>query len=396
MAKRTRIFARITKVDASTREVWGQAVAEVADKSGEIFDYAGSRPLFDQWSAGFEKSTDGKSLGNLRAMHGKVAAGKLIAYQPDDAEKVIDIGTKVVDDAEWLKVEEGVYTGFSIGGEYVKRWKDPNDPTLTRYIANPVEISLVDNPCVPTATFSMVKADGVIEERAFQSPELTVHGIVAKGLWSVSRLADLLQSIQYLGEDTAWEATYEGDGSGVPAQLRAWLADGVTILTAMVAEEGAEAVSAIDASAPIVVDVVELAATGDLGKAADSSPNVPNDDDERIATIIAKVLRESDLSAPTLQKSIDAAVEKATTAMREQLEAATAANAALQKRVDELAAQPATPKGVVRAAGVTKAQDGAPANNDPPAAAANAPMDAMKDALSRPIVLPPGMQLRDA
>jgi hypothetical protein len=45
-----------------------------------------------------------------------VAAGKVIAYQPDDAAKAIDIGTKIVDDAEWEKVEEGVYTGFSIGG----------------------------------------------------------------------------------------------------------------------------------------------------------------------------------------------------------------------------------------------------------------------------------------
>lgn len=160
-----KLFLPIGKVDVERREVWGQAVAEVADKAQEIFDYATSLPLFRDWSAEFEKTTDGKSLGNIRAMHGKVAAGKVIAFQPDDARKVIDIGTKIVDDGEWAKVIEGVYTGFSIGGSYVKRWKDGD---LTRYTAAPSEISLVDNPCVPTATFAMVKADGTSESKPFQ------------------------------------------------------------------------------------------------------------------------------------------------------------------------------------------------------------------------------------
>jgi hypothetical protein len=64
------------------------------------------------------------SLGNIRAMHGKVAAGKAIAIDFNDAEKAIDIGTKIVDDNEWQKCLEGVYTGFSIGGDYIKKWKD--------------------------------------------------------------------------------------------------------------------------------------------------------------------------------------------------------------------------------------------------------------------------------
>jgi hypothetical protein len=58
--------------------------------------------------------------------------------------------------------------GFSIGGSYEKKWKDSADATKTRYTAAPAEISLVDNPCVPTATFSMVKADGSSEAKPFQ------------------------------------------------------------------------------------------------------------------------------------------------------------------------------------------------------------------------------------
>lgn len=185
-----RIFAPITKIDVEKREVWGQAVAEVRDRADEIFDYESSKPLFDQWSGDIEKATDGKSLGNIRAMHGSVAAGKVIAYQPDDATKLIDIGTKIVDDDEWKKVEEGVYTGFSIGGKYVKRWKDADDPTLTRYTANPFEISLVDYPCVPTATFSMVKAAGAVEQLALR-PYGVLKTVLAKGGLTVGDLLTL-------------------------------------------------------------------------------------------------------------------------------------------------------------------------------------------------------------
>ena len=75
------------------------------------------------------------------------------------------MAAKIVDDDEWRKVQEGVYTGFSQGGRYVKRWPDP-DTGLVRYTAEPHEISLVDLPCVPDATFDVVK-DGVAEKRAF-------------------------------------------------------------------------------------------------------------------------------------------------------------------------------------------------------------------------------------
>ncbi|HLY36164.1 MAG TPA: DUF6582 domain-containing protein [Candidatus Limnocylindria bacterium] len=166
-----RLFVPITKVDVAKREVWGRAADETPDKDREVFDYASSKPHFEAWSGEIAKASDGKSLGNLRAMHQKIAAGKVIALNLDDAAKAVEIGTKVVDDAEWAKVEEGVYTGFSVGGGYAKRWTDPADAGLTRYTAVPSEISLADNPCNPAARFSLVKADGTAEERAFKVAE---------------------------------------------------------------------------------------------------------------------------------------------------------------------------------------------------------------------------------
>jgi hypothetical protein len=159
-----KLFIPLTKIDAAKRLVYGVATAEKPDVVGEVCDYESTKPLYQKWSEGFSKATDGKSLGNLRVMHGPVAAGKVTELAFNDDAKQIEICAKVVDDAEWTKVEEGVYTGFSQGGRYLKRWKAGGH---TRYTAEPIEISLVDNPCLPEATFSVIKTDGSTELRKF-------------------------------------------------------------------------------------------------------------------------------------------------------------------------------------------------------------------------------------
>jgi hypothetical protein len=159
------LFLPLAKVDLDQRLVTGVATAETPDRAGEIFDYASSKPYFEQWSADALAASGGKSFGAVRAMHAPIAAGKLTDIAFDDDAKRITVAAKIVDDDEWRKVQEGVYTGFSQGGRYVKRWPDP-DTGLVRYTADPHEISLVDLPCVPDATFDVVK-DGVAEKRAF-------------------------------------------------------------------------------------------------------------------------------------------------------------------------------------------------------------------------------------
>ena len=159
------LFLPLMKVDLDQRLVAGVATAETPDRSGEICDYASSKPYFEKWSTEALEASGGKSLGAVRAMHGRVAAGKLTGIEFDDDARRIVVVAKVVDDDEWRKVTEGVYTGFSQGGRYVRRWPDP-ESSLVRYTAEPREISLVDLPCLPDPTFEVVKG-GVVEKRAF-------------------------------------------------------------------------------------------------------------------------------------------------------------------------------------------------------------------------------------
>jgi hypothetical protein len=159
------LFARITKVDEASRIVEGVIADETPDKAGEVFDYAKSKPNFEKWSTDIAKATGGKSLGNVRVMHGNTVAGVTKELNFDDAAKAIVVKAHIADDNEWNKVQAGCYTGFSIGGRYGSKWDDGD---LKRYEAIPSEYSLVDMPCNPAAQFTVIKADGSAELRKFE------------------------------------------------------------------------------------------------------------------------------------------------------------------------------------------------------------------------------------
>lgn len=169
------LFARIYKVDEEKRLVFGRVTAEEVDRADEVFDYEGSKPYFEQWSKEQHEASGGKSYGNVRAMHGATAAG--IVSEPlkfDDAAKTIDAVSHIVDDDEWKKVISGTYTGYSLGGKYMDRQAEKmGGKDIVRYKAMPSEISLVDRPCVPSATFfDMVKADGSVVHVDFAKTEV--------------------------------------------------------------------------------------------------------------------------------------------------------------------------------------------------------------------------------
>ncbi len=187
-----RVFVPITKIDEEQRLVYGVLAEEAVDKSGEIFDYESSKPNVAKWSDSFKSATAATgqepSAGNLRVMHGGKAAGKFVSVEFDDATKTVPVCAKVVDDDEWAKTREGVYTGFSIGGGYAKRWKDEATGKV-RYTASLAEGSLVDNPCMYGATFTAIKAEGAEELRKFHEGETATLIKLPSGThdWAVTR-----------------------------------------------------------------------------------------------------------------------------------------------------------------------------------------------------------------
>ena len=163
MNKPLHVTIPISKIDEDQRMVYGYATVEEIDAHGEIIGYEASKKAFGAW------------IGNIRDMHQDIAVGKNMETEFDDAAKGVWIGAKISesDDGEqaWIKVKEGVYSGFSIGGKIndaeVRQMdvggKRKGVTVITDYDLG--EVSLVDNPACPSAIFQMVKSvDGHLEQ----------------------------------------------------------------------------------------------------------------------------------------------------------------------------------------------------------------------------------------
>jgi hypothetical protein len=339
------LFLPLAKVDLDRRLVTGVATAETPDRSGEIFDYASSKPYFEKWSAEAAAATGGKSFGAVRAMHTPIAAGKLTDIAFDDNTKRITVVAKIVDDDEWRKVQEGVYTGFSQGGRYVKRWADP-ESGLTRYTADPHEISLVDLPCVRDATFDVVK-DGVVEKRSFASrpPEANDSTDADVDAGDEDLDADKREFSAAQREKDAKEGVAMPDGS-YPIRSTKDVANAVRDCS----RSGEKA----DVKAHIIARAKAIGADGALPDAwtelADKAAGASNSPGMALPPdALAKVLT---YAASKLDR---ATAENAR--LRKALEDLTPALTAMTKRIAALEAQPLPAKAALRS--VTKTADGA-------------------------------------
>src|SRR3954466_4279603 len=135
-------FCKIEKQDDGTLYVEGIASSEAVDSDGDIIKSAAMSAALPDYM----------KFGALREMHQAIAAGKTLSATVD-SDGVTHIAAKVVDPVAIKKVEEGVYSGFSIGGRVTKREKNIIEALKL------VEISLVDRPANPDAVISLFKAD---------------------------------------------------------------------------------------------------------------------------------------------------------------------------------------------------------------------------------------------
>lgn len=327
-----KIYADITKMDEEKRLVYGYASTETLDAQGERVSKAAIEGALDEYMR----------FANIREMHQLSAVG--VAQEATLDDKGLYVIGKVVDDAAWRKVKEGVYKGFSIGGKKLAKVDD----TVTQLKLT--EISLVDRPANPETVFTMYKSA--------DPPEMQ------KGMGSVSMLSNILDALNDLRNSTEWESEAEGDNSAVPAKLKDAV-DGLSaILQEMVAEETAELT--FDGETPggdVAVAMAEK--TGDIAKAGarnskDDMAKIQTIHDHAMAlgadckgaakaVVSENLLKISTPSGDDLQKALDA--------QEAELKKVSGENADLRKRVAELEAQPAPAKGALKDVAVNKTED---------------------------------------
>ncbi|HWR15157.1 MAG TPA: XkdF-like putative serine protease domain-containing protein [Terriglobales bacterium] len=426
------LFIPIRKVDAEQRLVYGVLAAETPDLSGEILDYESSKAAFQEWSEGISKVTDGKSKGNLRVMHNPKVAGKFTQLEFNDDAKQVEVVAKIEADDEWKLVETGCYTGFSIGAKAAWRKKDEANPKLVRYaVGKMIEGSIVDLPCIPTATFEYIKA-GVPEIRKFTASENSNSSVskpyevtvmpdfktqfksvlpllekigtadrmvgftqktaqsagIRKSLWDVSDLACCLMTINWIRQNLKFEAEIEGDGSAVPEQLRTWLDEGSEILQALVAEETAE----LTADAPSQAEgMMTMAAEPEVTKTdvkpEEATNKAAEPEVEKTEQVEAPAQTDVEKSVEALvQKKFNEAVSGLKTEMDEQKAALTSLVDSVKTIADALTVLKATPAPVKGVITVTKAEDNGAPKAEAPKDAASAFKMALAPEKAMPVI----------
>lgn len=165
----------ISKVNKDKRIVSGWATTTVVDKQGDIVNADASVKAFE----GFR--------GNVREQHTPLAVGKVVSFKQDryydkSTNKFYDgiyVDVYVSKGAEdtWHKVNEGILTGFSIGGsindsEQVYN-KEMDAPIRVIKDYDLYELSLVDNPANPASNIVSVQkfnaSDSLIEKNYLEN-----------------------------------------------------------------------------------------------------------------------------------------------------------------------------------------------------------------------------------
>lgn len=311
----------IAKVDAETRTVKGIASQECVDAHGQIVDY----PTLKACLPGYKN--------NIREMHQPKAVGKAIALECDDTAKALIVESYISKGAEdtWTKVQEGILTSYSIGGiGDIVIGKNADGKTESRIFLSALnEISLVDVPACPTATFEIVKlVDGQPTDVSPGDPDLADTAVVTKAaairkrLWEgydIERALAVLALLQSIVDSEIGDLIYGDEGAGDPeaaAQVDT-LRLCAELMFDFVMSEFASQFTALDAR---MAAIGKLA--GPVGEALTKALADPN---------VTKALRKIDKSLA--QKMHDNCVNLG-----------AACGAPMEKTIDTPAATPAAPE----------------------------------------------------
>lgn len=173
MENKLSFFVPINKLDEEQRMVYGIATCSKLDNQNEIVDYSATKEALKDYS----------NWRNIREMHKPSAVGIAPVLELRDNSQELYIGAKIIDDQAWAKCKEGVYKGFSIGGEVLNRTLEMDKASgkavnrVTKYMLN--EISVVDRPANPACKFQTVKRDSSIHVITIEDDPLKSESVKA-------------------------------------------------------------------------------------------------------------------------------------------------------------------------------------------------------------------------
>ena len=218
------LFFEIQNADEGRRIVTGISETGEPNQNGLRLDYKTSKPLLQAWSDSISKKTSGASKGILRVMHRLETVGKIVELGFEDEKRTIRVSVHVSDDATWSKIVSGEYTGFSW------RWRTVGMPWANEeatktygrpiydYTGKPVELSIVDSPCVPGSDFLTIQNADFPEEEFTMSAQTELD--IQNGAYTASRLGEAVETLKYISGAIDAEEKKEGDSEEIPDELK--------------------------------------------------------------------------------------------------------------------------------------------------------------------------------
>ena len=315
-----KLYAEIAKMEAQddgTVKVWGYASSEAVDSDGEVIAAEAMKAAIPDYM----------KFGAVREMHGSNAAGTAIEINVEDDGRTF-FGAHIVDPVAVTKVKTGVYKGFSIGGSVtardelnksqitglklteislVDRPANP-DAVFTCFKADkpkdgeetadkddePAEKSAEEEGDKPkdgdkepeaenkdgkddkdddkkdeaekSASVNLSESEIAILKAVLAKAEKPKDEPVAKSMWQVKSLADVLMSLKWLIEDAA----YDNIDETVIAQIKESAASLAESLKALTVSEADKLVDGLAAKADKSDDLAKAESVDELAKAQDA------------------------------------------------------------------------------------------------------------------------------
>lgn len=316
-----KLYAEIAKMEAQddgTVKVWGYASSEAVDSDGEIIAAEAMKAAIPDYM----------KFGAVREMHGSNAAGTAIEINVEDDGRTF-FGAHIVDPVAVTKVKTGVYKGFSIGGSVtardelnksqitglklteislVDRPANP-DAVFTCYKADkpkdeeeadkdeddkPSDKSAEAEDDKPkdgdkkpeaedkddkddkeddkkdeaekSASVNLSESEIAILKAVLAKAEKPKDEPVAKSMWQVKSLADVLMSLKWLIEDAA----YDNIDEAVIAQIKESAGSLAESLKALTVSEADKLVDGLAAKADKSDDLAKAESVDELAKAQDA------------------------------------------------------------------------------------------------------------------------------
>lgn len=250
-------WAPIVKTEKNadgTLYVYGKVSDDTLDGDQQVCDPDWLKTAVPEWY---------RTGGNIREQHTTLAAGTAVSYEekPDGHY----IKALVVDPVSVLKVDNRVLKGFSVG---IKRPRVVLDKVAKggRIVdGRIVEVSLVDRPCNPACTLTVVKSDAagrpVHVEQTFVETDAPL--LVYPDLGKTDRPTEIRTAValRALAELIADEATGLADGEWSESYDISRLLDAVRALQSFAYSEASE-----DRDSAVTETVIDL--SGSISEAA--------------------------------------------------------------------------------------------------------------------------------